>query len=154
MVFKKVNSPETQGTLASRHDVGCAGAPPPISEPQPIGIQRHTSWNLHRSINFCLPPCSIPKLTRRSSFCLPFASERFLTIRAKICKNPIRPCFLLPHGQVAAKTGANMCKKVQNERKSAQKSKRAQIQKMLRIAGNKLHLRGCLEHFLLKRASF
>ena len=50
-------------------------------------------WNLHRSINFCLPPCSIPKLTRRSTFCLPFASERFLTIRAEI---PFGRVFLIP----------------------------------------------------------
>ena len=79
----------------------------------------YISWNLHRSINFCLPPCSIPKLTRRSTFCLPFASERFLTIRAEI---PFGRVFLIPRVKLPPKRAQKCAKKVQNERKSAQKS--------------------------------
>ena len=77
------------------------------------------SWNLHRSINFCLPPCSIPKLTRRSTFCLPFASERFLTIRAEI---PFGHVFFFPMVKLPPKRAQKCAKKVQNERKSTQKS--------------------------------
>ena len=82
-------------------------------------LQRDVSWNLHRSINFCFPPCSIPKLTRRSTFCLPFASERFLAIRAEI---PFGRVFFFPMVKLPPKRAQQCAKKVQNERKSAQKS--------------------------------
>ena len=78
-----------------------------------------STWNLHRSINFCLPPCSIPKLTRRSTFCLPFASERFLTIRAEI---PFGRVFFFPMVKLPPKRAQKCAKTVQNERKSAQTS--------------------------------
>ena len=78
-----------------------------------------SAWNLHRSINFCLPPCSIPKLTRRSTFGLSFASERFLTIRAEI---PFGRVFSFPMVKLPPERAQKRAKKVQNERKSAQKS--------------------------------
>ena len=121
----------------------------PVCTIEKFKSRRNITWNLHRSINFCLPPCSIPKLTRRSTFCLPLASERFLTIRAEIQFGRV---FFFPMVKLPPKRAHKCAKQAQNERKSAlEKRKRAQIQQMLRIAGSKLHLRGCLEHFLLKR---